>query len=78
MIDINICKWKNNALSPVMLMVDDLTNPTLAELDIKSNADTMELATMVREVCAQGESSRKLALDILGGLLTYIDAKPNV
>ena len=53
-------------------------NALSATLDIKSNADTMELATMVREVCAQGESSRKLALDILGGLLTYIDAKPNV
>ena len=53
-------------------------NALSATLDIKSNADTMELATMVHKVCAQGESSRKLALDILGGLLTYIDAKPNV
>ena len=53
-------------------------NALSATLNVENNADTMELATMVHKVCAQGDSSRKLALDILGGLLTYIDAKPNV
>ena len=52
-------------------------NALSATLAIESNEDIIELAAMVHKICQQGEPSRKLAMDILGGLLSYMDAKSN-